>query len=140
MVYLFLTPSMPPFHCCLSSCRNVVQSCNPNESSNQIPYTWYSCSHIQVSKHRNPSNNYLLVLNIYVTCQHLLLELLGVLVPQLGSFTIEGRGTWSYVSHICFCQGAWSLYILVGLTKQALQTEENSLNVVSGSPLVLEDV
>lgn len=63
----------------------------------------------------------LLVLDIAVSRKNLALELSGVLVPKLGSFAVEGGR-------------------IVGLSKQALEAKENSLDVIGGGPLVLEDV
>jgi len=63
----------------------------------------------------------LLIINFTVAALDLLLELLQILVPQIGSFSVQWRG-------------------IVRLPQQALKTQEYGLDVVSGSPLVLEDV
>lgn len=81
------------------------------------------------------------VLDVAVSREHVPLVLLLVGVPELGGLRVQGART-VHISVRDFCkQKKWGGgHILVGLTEQALQTEQHALHIIHSTPLVLEDV
>src|SRR3569833_2873833 len=125
----------------LSGFTHSRQVCRKNHASLQDAGSPFSM-HLPGARGRNdvllsPS---LLIIDIAVTAHHLALELLSVLVPQLGGLAVEGGGTGSTVSHLVSCTSRRCYHSLVGLSEQALEAEQYCLFVVGGRPLVLHDV
>src|SRR3569833_308807 len=125
----------------LSGFTHSRQVCRKNHASLQDAGSPFSM-HLPGARGRNdvPPSPSLLIIDIAVTAHHLALELLSVLVPQLGGLAVEGGGTGSTVSLHVSCPSRRCYHSLVGLSEQALEAEQNSLDVVGGRPLVLQDV
>lgn len=81
---------------------------------------------------------HLLIINILVATKDLLLELLHILVPQFSSLAVQGGSTVSYQYMIS--NADIGQYSLVWLSKQALQTQQDGLDVVRSSPLIFQDI
>lgn len=81
---------------------------------------------------------HLLVGEVLVAGKDIALELVHVGIPELGSLTIEGRGTEKRISNGYFQDRG--LTLLVGLAEQALQRQKHRADVQDGAPLVLENI
>lgn len=76
-----------------------------------------------------------------MTSQHLLLELLHIIIPQLGSLTIERtRATHELAHHIHTGPYTRNNYSLIRLPKQTLQTQQHTLHIVNSTPLILQNI
>lgn len=88
---------------------------------------------------KNIKSNGLFVVQVLVPGEDVALKFRLIGVPKLGCLCVQGARTGSMSAMIEVIKGVGRC-LLVRLTKQTLQAEQNTRYVIDRAPLVLEDV